>query len=137
MRIILWKPLYSINIEEIDEQHKGLIEIINLTTYAKTKNHPEKLKEILTKLIEYTHVHLKYEEEHMLNNGYGKLAEHHKQHQVLIKQVITVLEQLKQGDKEVLESIFNILENWLINHILKDDREYGLYCDRKNKMAAK
>ena len=133
----MWKPIYNINIEEIDEQHKGLVEIINLTTYAKAQNQPEKLKEILTKLIEYTQVHLKYEEEHMLNNGYGKLTAHQKQHQILIKQVITILEQLKQGDKEVLENILNILQNWLITHILKDDREYGLYYERKNKMSAR
>ncbi len=137
MHNILWRPIYNINIEEIDEQHKGLVEIINLTTYAKTKNHPEKLKEILTKLIEYTQVHFKFEEEHMLNNGYGKFVEHQKQHQILIKQVINILEELKLGDKDIFENIFTILENWLINHIQKFDREYGLFYDRKNKMAAK
>ena len=124
---ILWRPIYNVNIQEIDDQHKGLIEIINLTTFAKTKNHPEKLKEILTKLIEYTHVHFKFEEEHMLKNGYNKLIEHQGQHQVLIKQVINILEQLKKGDKEVLENIFSILENWLIKHIKEHDKEYGFF----------
>ncbi len=132
---ILWRPIYNINIAEIDEQHKGLVEIINLTTYAQTKNHPEKLKEILTRLIEYTQVHFKFEEEHMLKNGYNKLVEHQGQHQVLIKQIVHILEQLKKGDKEVLENIFTILENWLIKHIREHDKNYGHFYEMKTKDA--
>lgn len=132
MQFIQWHASLNTGIKEIDDQHRQLVEIINLTVYAKTKNHPERLKEILVKLIDYTKTHFSYEEEHMAANNYDKLIEHKAQHQVLVKQVINILERLKAGDKNTLENIFSILENWLLKHIQEQDREYGLYYSRKN-----
>ena len=133
VHFIQWNSSLNTNIEEIDKQHKGLVEIINLTAYAKSKNHPERLKEILIKLIEYTKTHFSYEEEHMLKNNYNKLIEHKAQHQVLIKQVINILERMKTGDQDVLENIFNILENWLIKHIKEQDKEYAYFYGEEIK----
>ena len=133
VHFIQWQPSLNTNIKEIDDQHKGLVEIINLTAYAKNKNHPERLKEILVKLIDYTKTHFAYEEEHMLKNNYNKIIEHKAQHQVLIRQVINILEKLKSGENDVLENIFNILENWLLKHVKEQDREYAYFFSVKIK----
>lgn len=133
VHFIQWHTNLNTGIKEIDDQHKGLVEIINLTAYAKIKDHPERLKEILVKLIDYTKTHFTYEEEHMQKYNYDKLIEHKAQHQVLIKQVINILESLKQGNKDVLENIFNILENWLLKHVKEQDKEYAYYYAELNR----
>ncbi len=133
VHFIQWQQSFNTNIKEIDDQHKGLVEVINLTAYAKSKNHPERLKEILIKLIDYTKTHFNYEEEHMRQNNYDRLIEHKAQHQVLIKQVVEILEGLKAGKHDVLENIFGILENWLIKHIKEHDKEYAYFFSEQTK----
>ena len=63
MAMVEWDDVYSVDIQEIDEQHKCLIEIMNeLYTALANKANRDLVAEVLNKLVEYTKVHFAVEE---------------------------------------------------------------------------
>ncbi len=132
MEKINWQKEYELNIPVIDEQHKGLVDLINQITEAKKNNQAyEIVRDVMFKLVDYTKVHFKYEEEHMSLNQYPKLVFHNAQHHSLINHIITLLTQMKNGRTDVLDEIHSMLSNWLIKHILREDKLYGSYYHHK------
>ena len=132
MERIIWQKDYEVNIPLIDEQHKGLVELINQIVDAKLNNKSDEiLREVIYKLVEYTKVHFSCEEEHMQKNHYPRLVFHNAQHQGLVNSVIEILNKLKAGDANVIDNIQSILSSWLIKHILEEDKKYGTFYHNK------
>lgn len=130
-REIVWRNEYSVGVEEIDEQHKKLLQITN--TFLKAKSNGvqhEVLKGTLNDLIEYTQYHFKSEEEHMEKNNYHGLLDQKDMHLSLIEQIIKVLEHLKEGNNYAIEELRILLKDWLIDHIIEQDRLYGDYLEK-------
>ena len=71
MELIKWTKEYELGIKEIDNQHKGLVIIINelfeLMSQGKAK---AKMNEIFDHLTDYTKKHFKDEERIMFLNNY-------------------------------------------------------------------
>jgi hemerythrin len=129
---IEWKEEYSVGNEEIDAQHKGLFEIVNNFIEAYNEGETRKvLLRTLMKLIEYTGYHFASEEALMELNGYPKYEEHVKQHKELINGINEVFEQIKSGDKEVDDKVLKLIKSWLINHVMKADKQYMPYLSDK------
>ena len=123
---ILWKHDYSINVKEIDNQHKHLVEIVNKFNKALAEGHEnDVLKQTLVDLVEYTHVHFNYEEEHMRSHKYFGFSEHKRQHEVLIKKIVESLNHFKQGKIQATDELTGLLKTWLIKHIIDHDKQYG------------
>ena len=63
MSMVAWDDAYSVEIQEIDEQHKCLIEIMNeLYTAMANKSNRDLISDVLDKLVDYTKVHFAVEE---------------------------------------------------------------------------
>lgn len=68
---IEWLKKYETTIDIIDEQHKGLVDLINNLRIANEENRgKEILRETIFKLVEYTKIHFNDEEKHMQKNYY-------------------------------------------------------------------
>ncbi|MBU2491182.1 MAG: bacteriohemerythrin [Bacteroidetes bacterium] len=134
---IIWKKDYETGIVMVDRQHRILVDLINkLKDAHNQKKEKEVLRETIIKLVDYTKFHFGYEEKHMTQFAYNKLDGHKLQHQVFVKQIVDVLENLKLGKYENLtEEILNFLSDWLIEHILKQDKEYSKFYKMKIKYA--
>ncbi len=123
---IVWKEIYSIGVKEIDDQHKKLLQIANTFLKARLEEkETEVLKETFVNLIDYTKYHFETEEKHMEKNKYDGLTEQKRQHQMLIKQIVQVLNHLKAGETYAVDELENLLKNWLVKHILDHDKKYG------------
>ena len=133
---ILWKKEYDTGIVLIDRQHRNLIDIINnLNEAYKEKKEKEVLRETILKLVDYTKNHFGYEEKHMAQSLYNKLEKHKEQHAVFINKMIDILTHLKKENyANLTNDILEFLQNWMMNHILHDDKEYGKYykCKQTN-----
>jgi len=130
MELIKWSRNYSLGVEEIDSQHKHLVEVINKFISAKNEDKTlEVFKEILSEVVDYTKYHFETEENHMALHKYPALQEHKAQHKILVKQIVHILEELKFGKIEVGDELFMILKNWLIRHVLDHDLNYGHYLN--------
>jgi hemerythrin len=121
-----WKDAYSVNIPEIDTQHKELFRIAKELNSAMSAGHGAVvLTGILERLIAYTRKHFAHEERLMQLYKYPDSAAHKGLHDRLTKQVLDFQRDFQAGRLLVTLDIMRFLHNWLENHILKSDKHYA------------
>jgi hemerythrin len=132
MALFNWSNEYSVNIKEIDEQHKVLISLINeLHDKMKVGKAKEVLGDILDKLIDYTVYHFKHEENLFASNGYPDSNIHKTVHVGLVQQVKEIKKNFEGGKVVLSMEVMNFLKGWLGNHILGTDKKYSSYLNSK------
>jgi hemerythrin len=132
MALFNWSDEYSVNIKEIDEQHKVLISLINeLHDKMRVGKAKEILAEILEKLIHYTNYHFKYEENLFTSHGYPDSSIHKTVHIGLVHQVKEIKSNFDSGKVVLSMDVMNFLKGWLGNHILGTDKKYSSYLTSK------
>lgn len=123
-----WSEEYSVDVPEIDDQHKILFELIDrLDRAIKERRGSAACEEILGELIEYTKVHFSLEEALMRLANYPKFAEHCQLHSELIAEVEAMSAKVKDGQVAISFELMQFLRNWLTKHILKEDKQYSAY----------
>lgn len=122
----IWKPSYSIGIEEIDEQHKNILELINKLNIASYYKKPYMVEEVLEDILKYTVEHFAFEEALMQKNAYPLLQEHSDAHKSFINRIIFFKERHENGE-DVAKQLRSDLQLWFIHHIQHDDIDYKKY----------
>jgi hemerythrin len=126
--LIEWSDELSVGIQEIDEQHKVLVGLVNEMDEAIRQHHgSEVTAEILQRLAEYTKIHFAVEESLFRIFDYPGYEEHKKQHDELIREVLELQNKVNSGKKSVSFQLLHFLKMWLTQHILDSDKEYGPY----------
>jgi hemerythrin len=131
-RIIMYefKEEFKTGITGIDAEHKKLFEIAD-RAYETLMNDfiPDKydyIVEILKELKDYAATHFKHEEEYMMSIHYRKLISQKTEHNEFIEKISGYdLNQLDENQKDAILEILDFLNDWLINHILKSDKQIG------------
>lgn len=124
--LMSWDDKLSVGIEEIDNQHKALVSLLNqLHTAIHEKHGTTACMEILDRLVEYTRVHFTVEESLMRILGYPEYEDHHEEHDKLIVQVVELQQKLKSGKANVSFELLHFLRGWLSHHILETDKAYA------------
>jgi hemerythrin len=132
MALIEWNNTFSVEIKQIDEQHKKLFSLLNTLHDAMQKGNGEKVvNNILKELRDYTSYHFTAEESWMKMLNYPGLVKHAQEHQEAIRQVNKLIIEYARGVKSVPLDVLRFLSNWLQNHILQIDREYAPYLKGK------
>ncbi|MFI3219501.1 MAG: bacteriohemerythrin [Methylococcales bacterium] len=123
-----WSNELSVGIEEIDEQHKVLVNLIN-RLFDETVVHQAGtsvvMEEILHELIEYTVIHFAVEESLFRIFHYPETETHTRHHDELKAQVLDIQKKVKQGEAAVNTELLMFLKRWLTNHILQEDKLYA------------
>lgn len=128
----VWSSDYDIGIKVIDQQHQRIVDYINQVyaapkpdnTSAEPSTARAALKEVLTNLVDYTYSHFAFEEAMLEEVEYTDLQEHQLTHQ----NFRSVVEQMRarcDGGDDVSNELAELLQKWLIQHILTDDRRYA------------
>ena len=131
MKDIIWSDILSVEVDEIDEDHRKLVNIFNTLNHAVAeKESPEYLAAVLEELINCTVWHFSHEERLMLKHGYKELKEHKAEHQELIESARKLQQELLQANKPVAEEEIVYLERWLTEHILTFDMRLGSYLSQ-------
>lgn len=118
-----WVPGLQTGLEEIDRQHKKLVDYINLMAEAVEELNVSKTEEVLDSLIRYTVVHFEFEEKMMEKAGFPQSEQHHKVHEAFKAKVLKLRKKVDEG-QSVNASVMNILVKWIVEHIKKEDMEY-------------
>jgi hemerythrin len=132
LAFINWDDSYSVGIAHLDDQHKGLISLLNeLNDKMRLGKGKEITGIIIQKLIEYAGMHFSSEERLFDEHGYQGSIDHRKEHRAFVEKVLAFQKDL-QSDKLFLSiEIMNFLKEWLINHILRTDKNYGPFLNSK------
>jgi hemerythrin len=89
------------------------------------------LEDTLNFLIRYTEEHFTKEEKLMEDFDFPEYDVHAKHHERLIREVQELKAKYAGGAIRMDMSIVNFLKDWIINHILTEDRKYGPYLNDK------
>jgi len=131
MELIKWTDDYSLGISEVDNQHKGLVILINelfsLMTKGKSKDH---LVEIFDHLTDYTQKHFMVEEMMMEKYNYPDLEQHKSEHQKFIDQLHVFKSDFKTEKVTLSLEVLNFLKDWLLNHISITDKKYTPHIEK-------
>ncbi|WP_051304618.1 bacteriohemerythrin [Chitinilyticum litopenaei] len=123
-KLIEWSDELSVGIQEIDEQHKVLVGLLNELHDAIRHRHGSAASAaILNRLADYTRTHFTVEESLMRILGYPDYEEHKGHHEALIAQMQSLQQRLAAGETVTFE-LLHFLRNWLTNHILEGDKRY-------------
>ncbi|MFQ3573331.1 MAG: bacteriohemerythrin [Thermodesulfovibrionales bacterium] len=129
---IQWSDVFSVNIRDIDEQHKQLFKLVNELFAAWKGNKPQEVVgKALDGLIQYTATHFKTEEEYFKKYNYPETSSHIEIHNALVKQALDLKQKFDAGKLDINMEVMNFLKNWLNNHILRVDKRYGPYLREK------
>ncbi len=132
MKDIVWGVVLSVAVEEIDEDHRKLLDIFNILNHSVAEGEsPDYLAAVLEELINCTVWHFSHEERLMLKYGYEGIAEHKEEHQELINSAKKLQKEILQADKPVSDEDIEFLERWLAEHILTADMELGSYLSQQ------
>ncbi len=133
MSLMTWTEKMSVGVAVFDDDHKKLVAMVNeLYDGIKAGQGKEALGRILDKLIEYTQVHFRREEQVFARTGYAAAVAHKKEHDDLTRQVVEVQQKYKAGPGSMLSlEVMNFLKNWLVTHIQGSDKQYGPHLNAK------
>ncbi len=132
MEIIRWIDNYSINIPEIDNQHKRLVALLNSLYSAMSVGKGKNImSEIIDELSDYTSTHFRTEEVKMRMLDYPEFVQHKKEHELFIEKVSAFRADFNKGNAKVTIEVVNFLRDWLLNHIQEVDARLGRYLVKK------
>jgi len=128
---IIWGNILSVAVDEIDEDHRKLVNIFNILNHSVVEGEsPDYLAAVLEELINCTVWHFSHEERLMLKYGYEGIEVHKAEHQELINSAKKMQQEILQEDKSVSEEDIEFLEHWLVEHILTTDMRLGSYLSQ-------
>lgn len=128
MKFKKWDRILSVEVDEIDDDHRKLLNIFKLLNQALAEGEPLPYQlALLEELINCTIWHFSHEERLMLKYNYENLEEHRAVHQQLKSTVREFQDKFNGADKAILEEDMEYLERWLTEHILTDDMRLGAY----------
>jgi methyl-accepting chemotaxis protein/hemerythrin len=128
MPFIPWEDKFALGINEIDEQHKKMLSIINklYDLFEDLKNNDQiEIDKVIKEVADYAIYHFATEEKYFTMFGYEKADEHvkiHNQYRAKIDDWRKKYEETR--DEKIFFEISNFLHDWWIWHINNTDRDY-------------
>ena len=124
---IEWDDAYSIDDEHLDEQHRRWIGFYNQLEEAMGKQDQKDLAETRTLLLEqmsdYVAYHFQYEEEYMRGIGYPDVDKHWRAHKNFRNEIYRLYRDHQEGNIVLTSEIMSVLKNWILGHILEEDKK--------------
>lgn len=126
----MWQKMFELGIPAIDEQHKTLVgkvgQIKELIHEAEQGvDCYNEIEGLLYEMYAYAEQHFEDEEKYMVEMAYSGLEDHKKKHQEFRDEIADMMAvDFGNSQLETLDHLGNFLLDWVINHILTEDKQY-------------
>jgi len=132
MALMVWGDNFSVNVTQIDEQHKKLVGMLNdLYDAMKEGKGKNAAGNVLSGLVQYVATHFATEEKLMKEHAYPEYLKHKMEHDALTKQALNLQKQFLEDNPVLTVELMKFLQDWLSNHILGTDKKCGTYLNSK------
>jgi methyl-accepting chemotaxis protein len=126
--LIEWTDQLSVGVMTMDSHHQILVRMINeLHAALRKKQGVEVCRNLLKELMQYVQYHFNAEEALMVKANYPALDAQQFAHRKFVSTVTEMEQRWLSGDKTVPSELMRLLQEWLVNHIVKMDKAYGPY----------
>jgi len=128
MKDLVLDGTLQIGIDEIDDDHRKLVNLFNILNHSLTEGATtDYVESVLEELINCTVWHFSHEERLMLKYGYDRYEEHKAEHKDLIESAKALQQKFIQKGKLDEGEDIEFLERWLTEHILVADLRLGTF----------
>ena len=128
MKNIIWDETLSVEVDEIDEDHRKLVDLFNILSHSiEEGDAKDYIDAVLEELISCTIWHFRHEERLMLLYKYEGYEEHKAEHRDLIDSVKELQKKFHKENKLLTNEDVEYLDTWLTEHILGHDMRLGFY----------
>jgi hemerythrin-like metal-binding protein len=123
MKLIEWDDSFRVGIDDIDNQHKALVQLVNMiiSQYHK-KISPSNLVSLLEQFIQQFLYHAVYEENYLRNEGFAISPEHKKEHENTIMELKHLQEQILNESITFTEKLMDYFIQLIQTHLSDIDQ---------------
>jgi len=124
--LVVWSDRLSCGIKQIDNQHKGLVALVNDMFNHVTGDEVEEyvyFNKVILEAVKYIKIHFATEEKLMLAAKLPNYAMHKKAHNSFILTVVDNIYDYKAGKKFNLYSFTKFLKDWILSHVALVDKQ--------------
>ncbi len=133
-----WRQQMAVDHGVIDDDHRRLISIIN--SFERAHATPWDLTAVLEDLRLYATRHFRREERLQREVGFPEAASHHREHERLLARLAEIIDEFQaasRGDiQQVAAHTSQLLADWLIDHIIKNDLKMRPFVAPKARFTA-
>lgn len=132
MALIEWADEYSVDVPEMDDQHRKLIGLINdLHDAMRSGKGKDSIDRILKELVDYSNIHFTAEEDLIKAHGYTGYQRQKESHAELTRKVLDFQSKFRDRQAVLTVELMSFLKDWLIVHIVGMDKQYGQFIKSK------
>lgn len=136
MAYFQWADDMVIDNGPIDQDHRKLVEQVNVLHTATTEGRgQEVVGTLLEALIHDTVQHIQREEQQMAALGYPHLAQHQKGHALFVTNLQGLRTKYRSGGITVAAQLSTLLRDWLSLHIRRYDKDMVRFIQQKNRQS--
>lgn len=133
-----WRDAFSVQIAQIDQQHRRLIELVNdlhaaiersneLATMEAVLSEIDTVVTVIGELIRYASYHFTTEEDYMTEYAYPGYDDHRRQHQSFIGKIDAYKRSFEKERTRISIDIATFIRQWWEVHILDSDKKCGAF----------
>ena len=125
--LITWTNKFSCGIKLIDEQHKGLVDLINEMfnhVQGDMIQEQEYFSLIIHETVKYVKNHFATEERIMIATNFPGYASHKKEHDNFVYTIVENVKDYQTGKRFILINFTRFLKDWALSHIAFVDKLY-------------
>ena len=122
MSLIEWKDEFKLGIDDVDTDHRALIELINAThDVVSAGAGPADVVEGVIRIYDLVAVHFADEEAYMRETRYMAYAEHKEDHEILLDDLRDIIDQARSDGRYAEARLSADLEYWFSEHFRTHD----------------
>lgn len=128
MQTIEWTRDMSVGSDVLDGHHKMIVDCLNrLGPLIGESGHDEEIQAVVTTLEEFVLIHFSEEEQQIRAAGFPEWEQHKRQHDEMFQVVHNLKADIEHGRVVDAKRLHALIFNWLVTHILGEDRKYVPY----------
>jgi hemerythrin len=133
MSVIKWRESFNVGVDQFDQEHRKILELINgMFEAIRDKKDKESVVRICKETLSYTEYHFTNEEKALQEVDYPDLEEQLAEHARLRSEAERFQMLINDDAPKGATEFYLFLREWLIDHILVCDKKYGPYFKEAN-----
>ena len=132
MKKITWDNSYSVGVRMLDDQHREIIDVVNLLIMDPYKNvNSDTVQEALMRLKKFALEHFETEEMLLELHGYPDYAAHKQEHNDFTEALGGFCMDTLKERPEVPKKLMLFVRDWWDDHILVEDMKFSTFLKQE------
>ncbi|PKP12023.1 MAG: hypothetical protein CVU09_00550 [Bacteroidetes bacterium HGW-Bacteroidetes-4] len=121
-----WLADFELGIQEMDEQHKQLIDLVNaMHASLKQGKNKKEVKDNIRSFVDFASYHFGNEEQYFEQFGFSDTKDHTQEHKAFVKEILQFQSDYSANKIKFLDDFMQFIKKWLHKHFSVSDKKYA------------